>query len=1740
MADTFQITAEINARLGGSVGNTIRQLRKQLSEVNTNVNIGVGNASKNLTGIDRSAKKAAVSIKKVGTEIKKTNSELVEFGRVSGLALRRFAGFSIAAGGVFGFIRAVTGGISQAIKFERELARVSQVTGKTVAQLKPLTDEISRLSITFGTSSASLVEVSKTLSQAGLSAREVKTSLEALAKSTLLPTFTDINKTVEGSIAIFRQFKIEAKDLEGVFGSINAVAGKFAVESDDIIQAVRRTGGVFAAASKDVSTGREALNEFIATFTSIRATTRESAESIATGLRTIITRLQRLSTIKFLRNFGVELQNAQGQFVGAFEAINRLGEGLKKVDRRSGAFADILEELGGFRQVGKTIPLILQTETRLKALQVATDNQHISDTELSKAQQTLAVRLQSTVENFQKLIRELTQTSTFKAMADLALNLANAFIEVSRSIKPLIPLITTFAAVKIGAAIPSLIRGFGSGVRSAGGAAGPGLNKGGKVRGFNTGGVNGLIPGRGPNRDDTLIAVTGGEYVIQRKAADEIGVKNLDILNNSKGFNSGGPVGFVKGGGVPLKGGGALGDDALRSLGGPGVQKVIKPVVDLGIAAKQSAKELKKLAQAGEKRESARRERESKRDPSETGPSGVRPSDTRALNESETKTKESLEGVKRRRAIDDAAREAERGRRRRAGIDSSATKAASPDLDRAVALKRADGQRQQLQKEKDQRDSDRKERRLIDREAKRIERQRKERDRRTVREQIRTNNVNINARPSRKPKLGIGTPDGISTIQPATRTVTGQIPPRPPGRLSRFRSGFAAGGGTRKFGDRLTLGLAGASVLARNASGEGTETNVGLRATSGALSGAAAGGAVAGPFGAAIGATAGFLLELENSTNELALAQSKAANSKFFKRLENLDFDDKGFEENIQGFVSSLKKAREEAKKTTTGTGPGEGGGFNLLSSGFGLLGLASIDSSNRGVSIGTSLSQGVSSAAGGLGNLIQGNKGIKPGESTDPFGRAALAVFSKAEIEKEGITSEETTRAEQQLTRAGSRAKQIAPAGGALEAFNEATKRGTKLFDLKNQLDATAIKVIRTNLAAFDKESIAHNDLQEALKKGTISLKIFTNSLDAIGVSIAANQEAFNQRQQGISDALTVAGGGRAAAGGRQKVVDFSKGGAAASARLQSSVSQGILSGDQAKILNDTIQSGARLGDTFDKLELGKIFSEGDNASVLRELEKTVQDTVGLDSPFGKAFREASKSLSGLNRKEFREQLEGGGLRKKLIGGPQESAIKQAQASSKAGDVQQKASAASLRKFNDLLKKQNEDLDTITKDRRDKEEQLARLAGDFLPSSGLRGTSGTGFEASEIGSAKGRAAAIQQRLSSGDLADRSDPFGDGGTRTEDQVRKSLISQLQNLNNEIVGLEQTVKNDKETLQRNIEITGDLIATEKEVVESSRKVSEGFARSTIADFGKGARAAGGLIRGGRQTAEQRGQGIDFLRQLQTQLAPIFNDQERQNVDKGLNQIIGNAILNSPNVRAQVAALESIDGVTKEQVKAFKDSIVKGKTDKQTQLLEQQKRNFDLQLAIAREELTVQNAILATLRDEENDVNNKNIKRLEDQFIKKVPKELAPQAPQEQIGRKEALRRNRIEFRKQQGAFRAGHIDNPRDAFLASNRRLRDGGDNVNVPRPGEGRGDGFFNVRDDVGSTSRMQKAADTFQTAAASIPAQIGFGGNLDVNVNINGAQGLLDSALRPLIETTVANTVRKMVDPDFLKEEIA
>ena len=531
MANGFKLTAELllQAPTKANVSAVTSELRAMLKDVDVNVNAKVGST------YTKQVKAANTATSELTDVIEYADTTMYKFGHQVGLAAKRFAAFTISTVGLIELMRAFGTGIKDAVAFQHEMVKIAQVSGKVTSGVKELAAEVTRLSINLGTQSNKLLEASQILVQAGLSVDDTKTSLEALAKTSISPTFDDIIDTTEGAIAIFSQFKIQAEDLESTLSSVNAVAGKFAVESSDIITTVRRTGGAFKAAGGD-------LNELIALFTSVRATTRESAESIATGFRTIFTRLQRSRTIEFLDNLGIKLRDTNNQFIGPYKAIEELSRALNGIKGTDPRFSQIIEELGGFRQISKVIPLITEFSEAQKALTVAQLGSKSLAIDAAKAQESLGIQFTKVGERFDALIRKFADTNTFKSLVKVGLSLANAFIDVAESLETVLPLLVTFGAVKLSTLSKFYVPGIGSGLKgeSATPARVRRLNSGGRV--FD-GGIR--IPSLEKGTDKIPAMLSKDEFVIKSSSAKKIGYSNLERLNKFGYFSKGGSPSYI-------------------------------------------------------------------------------------------------------------------------------------------------------------------------------------------------------------------------------------------------------------------------------------------------------------------------------------------------------------------------------------------------------------------------------------------------------------------------------------------------------------------------------------------------------------------------------------------------------------------------------------------------------------------------------------------------------------------------------------------------------------------------------------------------------------------------------------------------------------------------------------------------------------------------------------------------------------------------------------------------------------------------------------------------------------------------------------------------------------------------------------------------------------------------------------------------------------------------------------------
>lgn len=529
------------------------KLDNQAIRVNNSFNQLNSSFAKSFREADRlgaSLNRAGSGINDIGKQLRIANKETAaaskrfkEFSDQIALSTTRYAAFAVASGILVGLFNEFNDGITQAIKYQKELNRFQQVGGDTATTIKSLSKEIRSLSTEFGTSSTELAQTAVTLRQAGFAATEVQNALDALAKSTLAPNFDRLEDTVEGLIAVNSQFNISLNDSERALSKINAVAGAYAVEASDLITSVQKLGGAFSSAGGS-------FEELLGIITAIRSTTRESADTIATGLRTILARTQRSTTIEELGKLGINLRaNAEeakalgvavGSILPIFARLQKISSAAQSFQSGDPRLAQIQELVGGIRQLSKTTPIINNFNDAVEATNLGLRSTNTLTKDAILAQKTLDVQLKELRESFLELFEVIGENKVLRGLIDGFISVSKASNEFAQNLEPLVPLILALAGTKainlFGSVGGRLLRGnIPLNVRTQTGFGGSGVSI--------KRNMGGIVPGPNINADIVNDEVPAGTFILNRKATGR-------VLQ----FNRGGNVErFNRGGMVPVK-----------------------------------------------------------------------------------------------------------------------------------------------------------------------------------------------------------------------------------------------------------------------------------------------------------------------------------------------------------------------------------------------------------------------------------------------------------------------------------------------------------------------------------------------------------------------------------------------------------------------------------------------------------------------------------------------------------------------------------------------------------------------------------------------------------------------------------------------------------------------------------------------------------------------------------------------------------------------------------------------------------------------------------------------------------------------------------------------------------------------------------------------------------------------------------------------------------------------------------
>ena len=221
----------------------------------------------------------------------------------------RVIAFGASVGIINGISDAFKNLVGETIKFEKTLADVNVVLDASNASLQKfgqgLFDVAKNTSQSFGVAAEAALEFSRQ----GLTMEEVlKRTNDALTLTRL--TGLKAAEAVSGLTAAVNAFSAVGLTTTQVIDKLAAVDVKFAVSSEDLINALERTGAVAIDAGVE-------LDSLIGLVTSLQQTTARGGAVIGNGLKTIFTRIQRPKSLEQIENLNIAVRNLSGAVLPA-------------------------------------------------------------------------------------------------------------------------------------------------------------------------------------------------------------------------------------------------------------------------------------------------------------------------------------------------------------------------------------------------------------------------------------------------------------------------------------------------------------------------------------------------------------------------------------------------------------------------------------------------------------------------------------------------------------------------------------------------------------------------------------------------------------------------------------------------------------------------------------------------------------------------------------------------------------------------------------------------------------------------------------------------------------------------------------------------------------------------------------------------------------------------------------------------------------------------------------------------------------------------------------------------------------------------------------------------------------------------------------------------------------------------------------------------------------------------------
>lgn len=343
---------------------------------------------------------------------------------------------------------------------------IAIVTDFTTKELWKQVDVYTKLAQEIGVSLVGVYDVQKLYYQQGRDAADVATLTTETLKFARIAEMDYAEATDAMTVAI-NAFKLEASDASRVVDVYSQLAARAAVDQNELANAMSKVASMAASVGMSLETTSAFLTKII-------ESTRESAETSGTALKTVLARFGEVKKLidtgktegttdegeavdvnkidTALKTIGVRLTDEQGQMRALDQVLIETAQKWDSLDSMTQRYLATMA--AGSRQQSRFIALMSDSERLVKLLGEAYNSTGAGEKQYEKTQESLETKLNNLHTAWTEFTTSIADSNLIKGAVDLLtqiLNTVNAITDAFGSFSGAVKLAAgSFALFKVG------------------------------------------------------------------------------------------------------------------------------------------------------------------------------------------------------------------------------------------------------------------------------------------------------------------------------------------------------------------------------------------------------------------------------------------------------------------------------------------------------------------------------------------------------------------------------------------------------------------------------------------------------------------------------------------------------------------------------------------------------------------------------------------------------------------------------------------------------------------------------------------------------------------------------------------------------------------------------------------------------------------------------------------------------------------------------------------------------------------------------------------------------------------------------------------------------------------------------------------------------------------------------------------------------------------------------------------